>query len=136
MRRVTLAGDGFFLFIVVPWLLIALATYLNLDVDHNGMLSKEEFSRYNGGSLTSVFIDRLFQEYRMYRSETGGMEMVPLSLHPVYDPLLIGCTLFRSPAGLQDIPRFCTDHAKQRDCAEFTVLLENPRYQQARASHC
>ena len=56
------------------------ATYLNLDVDHNGMLSKEEFSNYNGGSLTSVFIDRLFEEYRMYRSETGRMEMVSFFL--------------------------------------------------------
>jgi len=48
---------------------------LNLDVDHNGMLSKEEFSKYNGGSLTSVTVDRLFQEYRMYKSDSGGMEM-------------------------------------------------------------
>jgi len=50
--------------------------YLKLDTDQNGMLSKEEFMRYNGGSLTAVFVDRLFQEYRMYRSnETGQMEM-------------------------------------------------------------
>ncbi len=52
------------------------ATYLNLDVDHNGMLSKREFMRFGGGSLTPVFVDRLFQEYRMYESsETGEMEM-------------------------------------------------------------
>ena len=53
------------------------ATYLNLDTDHNGMLSKSEFMRYNGGSLTTVFVDRLFQEFRMYESkETGELEMV------------------------------------------------------------
>lgn len=45
------------------------ANYLNLDTDHNGMLSKKEFSRFNQGSLTSVFVDRLFQEYKMYPSK-------------------------------------------------------------------
>jgi serine/threonine-protein phosphatase 2A regulatory subunit B'' len=51
-------------------------TYLNLDTDHNGMLSKEEFGEYNNGALTPVFVDRLFEEYRMYRSEaTRHMEM-------------------------------------------------------------
>ncbi len=51
-------------------------TYLQLDVDHNGMLSREEFMRYNGGSLTSVFVDRLFQECRMYATEQNNIEMV------------------------------------------------------------
>eukprot|EP00823_Brevimastigomonas_motovehiculus_P009181 TRINITY_DN8845_c0_g1_i1.p1 TRINITY_DN8845_c0_g1~~TRINITY_DN8845_c0_g1_i1.p1 ORF type:complete len:482 (+),score=107.63 TRINITY_DN8845_c0_g1_i1:19-1464(+) len=52
------------------------AAYLALDVDHNGMLSKREFMHYNNGSLSSVFVDRLFQEYRMYESpDTGEMEM-------------------------------------------------------------
>lgn len=36
----------------------------------------QEFSRYAGGTLTSVVLDRLFQEYRMYEfKETGEMEM-------------------------------------------------------------
>lgn len=52
------------------------AVYLNLDTDHNGMLNKKEFMNYNGGSLTGVFVDRMFQEYRMYKSgDTGEMEM-------------------------------------------------------------
>jgi Ca2+-binding EF-hand superfamily protein len=50
-------------------------TYLNLDYDHNGMLSAKEFVRYNVGSLTDVFVERLFQEYKMYESESGEMEM-------------------------------------------------------------
>jgi len=45
------------------------ATYLNLDEDHNGMLSKKEFKGYGGGTLTNVFVDRIFQEYRMYDRE-------------------------------------------------------------------
>jgi serine/threonine-protein phosphatase 2A regulatory subunit B'' len=51
------------------------ACYLQLDTDHNGMLSKKEFQLFNGGSLTSEFVDRLFEEHRMYRSREGELEM-------------------------------------------------------------
>lgn len=35
--------------------------YLHLDKDHNGVLSKEELATYGTGTLTSVFIERVFQ---------------------------------------------------------------------------
>ncbi|KAI8848983.1 putative rhabdomyosarcoma antigen Mu-RMS-40.6c [Chytridium lagenaria] len=38
-------------------------------IDHNGMLSRKEVSKYNNGTLTDVFLDRLFQEYQTYRGE-------------------------------------------------------------------
>ncbi|KPP75279.1 serine/threonine-protein phosphatase 2A regulatory subunit B'' subunit gamma-like [Scleropages formosus] len=43
--------------------------YLNLDKDHNGMLSKEELSRYGTGTLTSIFLDRVYQECLTYDGE-------------------------------------------------------------------
>uniref|UniRef100_A0A3B3SCV4 Serine/threonine-protein phosphatase 2A regulatory subunit B'' subunit gamma n=1 Tax=Paramormyrops kingsleyae TaxID=1676925 RepID=A0A3B3SCV4_9TELE len=43
--------------------------YLNLDKDHNGMLSKEELSRYGTGTLTSIFLDRIYQECLTYDGE-------------------------------------------------------------------
>lgn len=43
--------------------------YLNLDKDHNGMLSKEELARYGTGTLTDVFLDRVFQECLTYEGE-------------------------------------------------------------------
>ncbi|XP_051002191.1 serine/threonine-protein phosphatase 2A regulatory subunit B'' subunit gamma isoform X2 [Acomys russatus] len=43
--------------------------YLNLDKDHNGMLSKEELSRYGTATMTSVFLDRVFQECLTYDGE-------------------------------------------------------------------
>jgi len=43
--------------------------YLNLDKDHNGMLSKQELARYGTGTLTDVFLDRVFQECLTYDGE-------------------------------------------------------------------
>lgn len=40
--------------------------YLELDIDHDGMLSKIELQRYGIGSFTEVFIDRVFQECHTY----------------------------------------------------------------------
>merc|ERR1719191_494575 len=50
--------------------------YLELDVDQNGMLSKNELGRFGSCMLTDVFIDRVFEEYQTYRdAETGEREM-------------------------------------------------------------
>ncbi|KAG8041784.1 hypothetical protein G9C98_007088 [Cotesia typhae] len=43
--------------------------YLNLDRDHNGMLNKEELSGYGTGTLTGVFLERVFQECLTYEGE-------------------------------------------------------------------
>ncbi|XP_026466973.1 serine/threonine-protein phosphatase 2A regulatory subunit B'' subunit gamma-like isoform X2 [Ctenocephalides felis] len=43
--------------------------YLKLDRDHNGMLSKDELSSYGSGTLTSAFLDRVFQECMTYQGE-------------------------------------------------------------------
>lgn len=40
--------------------------YLNLDTDRNGFLSKDELAKYGTGTLTPVFIDRVFQECLTY----------------------------------------------------------------------
>jgi len=42
--------------------------YLKLDSDHNGMLWKEELMKYSPG-LTSIFIDRIFEEYQTFEGE-------------------------------------------------------------------
>ncbi|PAA63774.1 hypothetical protein BOX15_Mlig028291g1, partial [Macrostomum lignano] len=44
-------------------------TFLNLDKDENGMLSKSELAKYGTGTLTEVFLDRLFQECLTYEGE-------------------------------------------------------------------
>lgn len=46
--------------------LSAYGHYLNLDKDHNGMLSKSELAGYGSGTLTSVFIERVFSECLTY----------------------------------------------------------------------
>jgi Ca2+-binding EF-hand superfamily protein len=45
------------------------SNYLDLDVDHNGMLNKLELIAYGSGSLTNVFINRVFQECHTYENE-------------------------------------------------------------------
>ena len=40
--------------------------YLNLDTDHNGMLSMEELGRYGTGTLTPTFIQRIFQVIHLF----------------------------------------------------------------------
>lgn len=51
--------------------------YLNLDKDHNGMLSKAELGGYGSGTLTTVFLDRLFAECITY----DGTNILPFSVY-------------------------------------------------------
>ena len=46
-----------------------LGQYLNLDKDHNGMLSRSELLSYGTGTLTAAFVDRVFQECLTYGGE-------------------------------------------------------------------
>lgn len=43
--------------------------YLNLDRDHNGMLSQTELAGYGSGTLTQPFIERVFQTCLTYNGE-------------------------------------------------------------------
>lgn len=43
--------------------------YLNLDRNHNGMLSKSELASYGSGTLTQPFLDRVFQTCLTYGGE-------------------------------------------------------------------
>ncbi|KAF7256479.1 Serine/threonine-protein phosphatase 2A regulatory subunit B'' subunit gamma [Paragonimus skrjabini miyazakii] len=44
-------------------------SYLQLDEDRNGMLTRAELSRYGNGTLTDAFLDRVFQECITYDGE-------------------------------------------------------------------
>jgi serine/threonine-protein phosphatase 2A regulatory subunit B'' len=71
--------------------------YLELDVDHDGMLSKGELQRYGIGSFTEVFIDRVFQECHTY---DGKMVTISASfLRQSYNTDFIHICL-----GLQNFP--------------------------------
>ena len=48
--------------------------YLDLDTDHNGMLSESELRAYGFGTLTSVFIGRVFQA-RILNSQVEGIRV-------------------------------------------------------------
>jgi len=43
--------------------------YLNLDKDHNGMLSRQELIAYGTSTLTPTFIDRIYEECLTYGGE-------------------------------------------------------------------
>ncbi|XP_037707509.1 serine/threonine-protein phosphatase 2A regulatory subunit B'' subunit gamma-like isoform X2 [Drosophila subpulchrella] len=50
----------------MPAILGVYEKYLDLDTDHDGMLSKKELSKYGSGGLTSIFLDRAFEVCRTY----------------------------------------------------------------------
>lgn len=62
----------------VHFVSVSIGQYLNLDKDHNGMLSKEELSRYGTATLTSVFLDRVFQECLTYDGEMVHWAAAPV----------------------------------------------------------
>mmetsp|Transcript_42560 Transcript_42560/g.100151 ORF Transcript_42560/g.100151 Transcript_42560/m.100151 type:complete len:313 (+) Transcript_42560:319-1257(+) len=43
--------------------------YLRLDMDRNGLLSREELQHFGGRGLTSVFVERVFQQCHTYDDE-------------------------------------------------------------------
>lgn len=64
--------------VLVYFISVSIGQYLNLDKDHNGMLSKEELSRYGTATLTSVFLDRVFQECLTYDGEMVHWAAAPV----------------------------------------------------------
>ena len=64
--------------------------YLSLDTDHNGMLSKAELLKYRTGTLTEVFVNRIFQECLTYDGEVVSGHTHWWAGHAVTHPLLVG----------------------------------------------
>jgi hypothetical protein len=56
----------------------AAGQYLQLDSDRNGMLSRVEFSRFQGGGLTAVFVNRVFEELPTFKGELVRCAPSPL----------------------------------------------------------
>ena len=54
--------------------------YLELDIDHNGMLSRLEMAGYGTGTLTSMIIDRIFDECLTYEGEIDYITFVDFAL--------------------------------------------------------
>ena len=53
--------------------------YVQLDKDKNGMLSKEELIKFSPG-LTSIFIDRIFEEYQKYENAIDFKQFIDFVL--------------------------------------------------------
>jgi serine/threonine-protein phosphatase 2A regulatory subunit B'' len=53
--------------------------YLKLDQDKNGMLKKQELARYSKG-MTSIFIDRIFEEYQTFEGEMDYKNFLDFTL--------------------------------------------------------
>ena len=102
--------------------------YLNLDKDRNGMLSKQELARYGMGTLTPVFIDRVFQEcltydgemdYKTYLDFVLALEnqKEPQSLHYFFKILDIDSNGYINVFTLNYFFRSILDQMKQHDHA-------------------
>ena len=53
----------------VPFVTRIHRIYIELDEDNNGLLSRQEFKRFDDGSLTEQFVKRMFQVYTTYNGE-------------------------------------------------------------------
>ncbi|XP_011494635.1 PREDICTED: serine/threonine-protein phosphatase 2A regulatory subunit B'' subunit gamma-like [Ceratosolen solmsi marchali] len=103
--------------------------YLNLDKDHNGMLNKEELSGYGTGTLTGVFLERVFQECLTYEGEMDYKTYLdfvlaldnrhePQSLHYLFRILDI------NNRGYLDI--FCLNYFFRAIQEQMTMLGQEP----------
>ncbi|KAJ3074858.1 hypothetical protein HDU98_010038 [Podochytrium sp. JEL0797] len=54
--------------------------YLALDVDHNGLLSREEMGQFNNSTLTNLYLDRLFEERQTRNQQIDYKTFVDLVL--------------------------------------------------------
>ncbi|XP_051863023.1 serine/threonine-protein phosphatase 2A regulatory subunit B'' subunit gamma-like isoform X1 [Drosophila albomicans] len=55
-------------------------SYLNLDSDRNGLLSKQELASFGSGTLSSAFLDRVFEESHTYDGEMDYKSFIDFSL--------------------------------------------------------
>jgi len=69
--------------------------YIDLDKDKNGMLSKEELTRFGPG-LTMIFIERIFEEYQKYENAIDFKQFIDF---------VLAMENRKSPAALQYIWR-------------------------------
>uniref|UniRef100_A0A672SPH8 Protein phosphatase 2, regulatory subunit B'', gamma n=1 Tax=Sinocyclocheilus grahami TaxID=75366 RepID=A0A672SPH8_SINGR len=103
--------------------------YLNLDKDHNGMLSKEELSRYGTGTLTSVFLDRVYQECLTYddfvlalenRKEPAALHIFALNyfFRAIQEQMKIHG---QEPVSFQDVKDDIFDMVKPKDPYKITL---------------
>ncbi|KAI9014786.1 hypothetical protein BC832DRAFT_546471 [Gaertneriomyces semiglobifer] len=86
--------------------------FLNLDTDKNGMLSRQELARYASGTMTDVFLDRIFQE-----CPTFGGEMDYRS----FLDFVLAIENIQTPEAMSYLFRML-DIAKQGYLDEFTIL--------------
>lgn len=86
------------LYFSIAMALCVAGQYLNLDTDHNGMLSKTELLKYGTGTLTEVFVNRIFQECLTYDGEVVSGHTHWWAGHAVTHPPVI------PHPGLQDLP--------------------------------
>jgi Ca2+-binding EF-hand superfamily protein len=56
------------------------SAYLELDAGQNGLLSREELQAMHGGSLTDLFVTRVFQESHTYGGEMDYKAYLDLTL--------------------------------------------------------
>ena len=83
--------------------------FLKMDVDRNGMISRNELASYRNGNLTKSFLDRIFLNVQLFN---GGMVRVQKFAHFL-------CL------GLFAIPRFRSGNGKSRDTRSPSIRVQD-----------
>ncbi|KAI4468465.1 serine/threonine-protein phosphatase 2a regulatory subunit b'' subunit gamma [Holotrichia oblita] len=103
--------------------------YLNLDRDHNGMLSQSELAGYGSGTLTEPFLERVFQTCLTYGGEMDYKTYLDLvlALENRTEPQALAF-LFQQmrahgaePVSFQDVKDELFDMVRPKDTEKITL---------------